>query len=284
MTASERAVRAALRAGRTQGIRVAEPVVVRDLTNVLVWLAPAPVVARVPVLFPLLRGPDWFVREVELAAFLARAGAPVVPPVTDMDPGPHDVDGFSVSLWRHVDHDPERFDAGAAGRSLRELHEALARYPARLPRYDRLDELRRLLDLLRPSAVASEGELDELRALRARLCAQPPASGERPLHGDAHLANILWTAAGPLWTDLENACSGPVEFDLACIAWRDRPGRDEALAAYGDYEAALVEQVTPALTLLLALWTVVVVERVGGDHARAEARRRIERALAYARR
>src|SRR5919202_1176327 len=272
---SERPLRAALAVARRLGLPADRPRVVRDLTNVLVHLEPAPVVARVPLTLARLRGRDWFATEVEVASFLARQGAPVAPPAGEVDPGPHEEDGLLVSLWRWVDHDPGRFDPGAAGRSLRELHEALARWPGELPPFDRLDEIGRLLGLLRPSEVASAEELEALRATHARRMREPRPWPGRPLHGDSHFANVLWTPAGPLWSDLENLCSGPVELDLACIAWRGLPGTPEALAAYGPYDPGVLAAVTPFLALLLAAWTIVVVERVPRPEAVAEAKRRI---------
>jgi aminoglycoside phosphotransferase (APT) family kinase protein len=278
---SREAIVAALDVARSLWIDCGEPVVVRDLTNVLVHLAPAPVVARVPLTLSLLRGRGWYAQEVELAAWLAREGAPVAAPATEVDPGPHEHGGFLVSLWRWVDHEPERFDPVAAGRSLRELHGALARYPGALPPFDRLDEIERLLDRLEPSPAASAEELARLRAAHARLAARPRPTAERPLHGDSHFRNLLWTAGGPLWGDLENACSGPVEFDLACLTWRGAPGTDEALTAYGPYDSALVQEVTPFLALLLAAWTIVIAQRVPSEGGVAEARRRVALATAY---
>lgn len=276
----ERPLRAALAVAARLGLPVDRPRVVRDLTNVLVHLEPAPVVARVPLTLSRLRGRDWFATEVQVAAFLAGEGAPVAPPSDAVDPGPHAEDGLLVSLWRWVDHDPERFDPGAAGSSLRELHDALARCPVELPSFDRLEEIGRLLDLLRPSEVASADELDALRAAHARRTREARPWPGRPLHGDSHLANVLWTPDGPLWSDLENLCSGPAEFDLACIAWRGKPGTDEALAAYGPFDPEVLAAVTPFLALLLAAWTIVVVERVPKAGGLAEAKRRIARATA----
>jgi aminoglycoside phosphotransferase (APT) family kinase protein len=276
--ATERALRAACAVARRQGLPADEPRIVRDVTNVLVHLAPAPVVARVPVTLARLRGPAWSRQVVELAAFLAEAGAPVAPPAAIVDPGPHAHDGFHVSFWAHVEHDPARFDPVAAGRSLRALHDALARYPGALEPCERSNEVRRLLDTLEPSAIVSSDELDALRAVRERLAGEA-ARARRPLHGDSHFNNILWSPDGPLWTDLENACSGPVEWDLACLAWRGAPGTDEALSAYGPYDRAEVERMTPHLALFLAAWTVVVVDRVPTESGIAEARRRIGYAL-----
>ena len=216
---TERAVAAVVAVAREQGLPVARLTVVRDLTNVLVHLEPAPVVARVPVTLARLREPAWFAEVLALARFLAEAGAPVAPPSDEVDPGPHAYDGLLVELWAHVDHDRERFDPAAAGGSLRELHDALGAWPGRLPAFDRLDEVGRLLDSLAPSQAVAADDLAMLHQAHARLSGEAVVPG-RPLHGDAHFRNFLWSPRGPLWTDLENACSGPVEYDLAAVVWR----------------------------------------------------------------
>lgn len=246
----------------------------RDLTNVIVHLAPAPVVARVQLTIAGMRGRDWGRAEMDAALFLAGAGAPIAPPAADVDPGPHEHDGLLVTFWRWIDHDPARADTRAAGRALRDLHAAFAGYDGELPTCDRLDEVRELLAASPPSP-----ELDELRALADRL---PPLDG-RPIHGDAHLRNVLWSPAGPLWSDLENVCRGPREYDLACIRFRPLPENDEALAAYGAYDEATLERALMYVTLFLAVVTPLVANRAGTDDAHAEAARRIERALRYAR-
>jgi hypothetical protein len=272
---------AALEVATAHGLPTRDAQVIRDATNVLVHLKPAPVIARVPLTLARLRDRAWFTEEVELASFLAQAGAPVVPPTENVDPGPHEHGLFLVSFWTHVGHDPERFDAPAAGRSLRELHQALQAFHRPLPAWERLDEVGRVLDLIQPSELVSPSELGALHAVRERLL-PPPELPQRPLHGDSHFRNLLWTSAGPLWTDLENACAGPVEYDLACLHWRDDPGTADALASYGAYDEVVVEQVTPYLVLFLAAWMILVVERAPSEGGRAEARRRIERALAHA--
>ena len=267
---------AALAVARAHDLPTDGARVVRDSTNLLVHLAPAPVVARVPLTFTLAREPAWFAQEVALAAWLADRGAPVARPAED--PGPHEHGGSLVTLWAYVDHDPAREDPAAAGRSLRALHEALADYPVQLPPCDRLSEVEDLLWRLSPSPLASQEELTALRAAAIRL--DPLPSGQA-LHGDVHLKNVLWSPDGPLWSDLENACSGPVEYDLASLMWRGMPGSEEALTAYGAHDPALVEAAQPALTLFLAAWTLVVASRVATPDALAMALRRVERALEY---
>ncbi|MDQ3822367.1 MAG: aminoglycoside phosphotransferase family protein, partial [Actinomycetota bacterium] len=140
---------------------------------------------------------------------------------------------------------------------------------------DRFDEVGRLLAELTPSELASEDDLRTLREAHARLRAEPVPDGP-PLHGDAHFRNVLWSPDGPLWSDLENACRGPVEYDLAALVWRDAPGTREALDAYGPYNAGLVERLVPFVSVFLAAWTIRVVERDPAPGHVAELRRRLD--------
>jgi Phosphotransferase enzyme family len=273
-----RAVDAALSLARGEGLRVDDPVVLRDLTNVLVRLDPSPVVARVPQTLSRLRGREWFELEVRAVSWLAKAGAPVAPPAAELDPGPHERDGFLVSFWQVVDHDANRFDAAEGGRALRALHAALANYPEELPSFDRLDEIGRLLDLLRPSVLISQEEIDGLQSVRALLVPRPPVL-LRPIHGDAHVGNVLWTPEGPRWTDFENLCAGPVEYDLACSSWRGRTQDAAALEAYGPHDERLRKLMEPYVALFLAPWTLTIVERHPSPGGVEEARRRVTRAL-----
>ena len=266
-------VDAALAIARTHGLPADRPRVLRDLTNVLVHLEPAPIVLRVQLTLGALRGPAWAETEMRVAQFLARAGAPIAPPTGDVDPGPHVHGGLIVTFWRFVEHDPARADPVLAGRSLRELHDTFDAYDGELPTCDRLDEVRRVLDDLPPTS-----RLAELRAFADRL---PPLEG-RPIHGDAHLRNILWTPDGPLWSDLENVCRGPREYDLACIRFRPLPETDQAITGYGDHDEEVVEGALVYVTLFLAAVTQLVARRGGAD-ARAEADRRVRHALRYAR-
>ena len=271
-------IEAALAVAREHGLRVDEPVVVRDLTNVVVRLDPSPIVARVPITLARLRGREWFELEIRAVAWLAAAGAPVAPPASAVDPGPHECDGLLVSFWEAIDHDPSRADAEAGGRSLRKLHEALVSLPEELPPFHRMDEISALLGLLRPSQLISQDEIDGLREVLALLAARP-LPPLRPLHGDAHLGNVLWSPDGPRWTDFENLCAGPVEYDLACTSWRSRPQDEGALVAYGQHDERLRDSMEPYLALLLAPWTVTIFERHPTPSGIEEARRRITRAL-----
>lgn len=265
------AVEAAVAVGRALGLSVDEPVLLRDVTNVLVHLAPSPVVARVPVTFARLRGRAWVEKELELVSGLQAAGLPVAGPTRDAPPGPHERDGFLVTLWDFVENDPgASLDGAAAGIGLRRIHDVLeGADPAGLDHYTRIEELGALLRTLH----LDPAELDVLR--RGLDAAEEVVAGIdaplQPVHGDAHLANVLRTPHGPVWSDFENVCLGPRELDLAGLTIRAVHGGletarleppDAALAAYGDHDPDLVRKLIPVHALFLAAWTYALAERV----------------------
>ena len=233
---SESAVRAAVEVAAEHGLRSDDPVVLRDAWHVLVHLRPVPLVARVSSGRPYPQGPpeDDVIRELAVASHAARAGAPVVPPSGLLAPGPHRQGGHVVTFWQYVE--PKReVEPVAAGQGLRAIHDALADYEGELP-FLHTDDLARITESLEPSA-----DVELLRELGLR---QP--AGREALHGDAHLANCL---PGPLWHDFETACRGPRELDLAALALSAQVRADDAsriaLEAYGDHDAALLDECLP---------------------------------------
>jgi Phosphotransferase enzyme family len=238
---SESAVRAAVAVARAQGVLCSEPVVLRDAWHFLVHLAPSPIVARASTSLDWPGGPseDDVVRELAVASHAARGGAPVVPPTDEIDPGPHRQDGHVVAFWRYVEPSGE-VDAAAAGRGLRAIHDALADYDGPLPAIAHPDDVSEMLD-----SLESSPDVELLRGIMSRRL---DLDGQA-LHGDAHLWNCLPTACGPLWHDFETACRGPREYDLAALALHGLTHGDarsrEALAAYGDHDAELLQALVP---------------------------------------
>ena len=254
---SEPAVAAAVAVARSQGVPCEQPFVLRQAWHVLVHLAPSRVVARVSsgVPFPERPKPEDVVRELHVARHAVRAGAPVIPPTEEPDPGPHYQGAHIVTFWRYVSRRGEA-DPRSAGRGLRLIHEALLDYagPA-LPPAGHGDEVNEML-----AAVQDSADVELLRTLASR----PPSLDGQALHGDAHLDNVLPARERLYWHDLESACRGPREYDLAALMLRDRrcggdaPAR-AALAAYGPYDADLLDALVPVYaawvyaSLLLAL-------------------------------
>ena len=261
--------------GRELGLRVDEARELGSWSNHVVHLAPSPVVARIATLTSRIRpGGDWLDDELAVCAWLADRGAPVLPPTDACDPGPHEWNGYRMTLWPYVDPvEPEPAEAGA---ELRELHELLVEYPRSLRSWDPLPEVEAIAAYLERAGAA--GDAAALRELGA-AAAVPPVH-ERPIHGDAHLGNVL----GPrLWGDWEDVCRGPVEWDVATLQAAGRvfgdsdSARAAAVAAYGEHDEALVEELLPLRILFVTAWGAV------GALDHTQRRERLDRRLAWLR-
>jgi hypothetical protein len=235
VTRSHRPERRALEAARLValdlGLDSPDARVLSAGSNVLVHLHPAPVVARVMTGTAVLHDDpeEWLTREVAVGRFLGERGL-AVPPTDLLPPGPHVRDGLWLTLWRFVGH--ERSDgmaAAALGARLGELHRALADYTGELaPLSSVRDWLAMLID-----------KLGDAGPLRSELDALSPGVFEptgQPLHGDMSVSNLLRTEDGLLWNDLEDVCTGPVEWDLAGLVTSVR-----ARGANDEYVEALID-------------------------------------------
>ncbi|MEA2219413.1 MAG: hypothetical protein QOJ35_2039 [Solirubrobacteraceae bacterium] len=281
MTAlSARALRAAIAVAARHGVRCDEPEIMHDAGNLLVHLLPAPVVARVSTVTALARDGDaWFAREVAVAGHLAAAGAPVVAPSPELEPGPHRHDGLLLTFWTYVDQAGRAMDAHEAGRRLRECHDALASFPAALPRWAVLDEAQAALERLAGDGALDDGDAALLRGagelVRARVAEL--ALPLQALHGDAHLHNVVNGPDGPLWNDFEDTFCGPRAWDLGCLhATALAFGRDPrpvaaAQAGYGDgLDDATLAAFVDARRFQGTVWSVIMAreqpERSGRMH------------------
>src|SRR5262249_29395260 len=179
------AIDAAVAVAREHGLRVEEPVVLRDRLNVLIHLRPAPVVARVAGTIARVRpGDDWLRPELAGAAWLADAGAPVVAPSAELPPGPHHHEGRVLSFWTYIE-DRGPADPAAAGAALRDVHEALRGFDGALPAFGLVTEAEALLALVAAEELIDSGTAhalhDRIEELRTLLV--PLRGPVQPLHG-----------------------------------------------------------------------------------------------------
>lgn len=229
----ERAVAAALAVGKRLGLKVEEPKVLASFYSVRVELKPSPVVARVPTWTAALRDPvaPWLAREIAVTRFLAEQGVPVVAPTTEVNPGPHEEDGLSVTLFQKVDVEPgDPAPPAVFGKMLGELHAALRRYRGDLPLMaPPANDIPVAIRLLADEGKVTAGDLSamELEYERLRPALEAPSGALQPLHGDAHPGNLIRTPSGWVWNDFEDVCRGPIAWDLASLLLSD-----EAVAAY----------------------------------------------------
>ncbi len=248
-----RAVSAATAAGTELGLRVDEPRVLYDVFSVIVHLAPAPVVVRVPTVVPpsYSTAPEAQTAqqraELAVTGWLADRGYPVVRPSPLVPREPVRRDGFSMTFWQFVEQIPD------AEPDMRNRIEQTARLHAALRHYDACDlgfwapfgtyipeglaELKRLPDLI--------GEADLERAQQEWAVIAPiltsrkafeaafPGVELQPIHGDAPYHNMISTPGGELWSDFELITVGAVESDLAFVGPEDLATYDAAAARLG---------------------------------------------------
>jgi len=270
-----RAVAAAAKVAESHGIRNVQPTVLAERYAVRVHLRPAPLVARVSTYTALLRHPidAWLTRELEVTRFLHGRGAPVVPPSDLLPAGPHLQDGFAISFWSYVTPVSDDVPAPeAAGRMLAELHGALRDYPGELPLLaPPLNDIPRgLARLERMPQVIAESDVSMLRRVADRLlpAVEDSTSSIQPLHGDAHVYNLIPSTRGLLWNDFEDACRGPVAWDLTTLS----DPENKMLAAYpGAPPAETVEAYRRVRLLHATVWVLALLPEVDewAVHARS---------------
>jgi Ser/Thr protein kinase RdoA (MazF antagonist) len=207
------AVAAALSTASSLGLTVDDAVVLSNSNRVTLRLRPDDVLARVA---PVARQVAQL--EVELAQRLAQRGCPVAALDPRVAPQVHARDGFVITLWTYYEPGatPGISPADYAG-ALAGLHAGLRQLEIAAPHVtDRIDSARQLVAHRdrTPALAEADRELlaDTLERLR-RVIDQ--RGGAQLLHGEPHPGNVLATPKGPLFIDLETACRGPVEFDLA---------------------------------------------------------------------
>lgn len=229
---AERARRAATAIATELGGEVHEVVDLQDSNRLTVRLLPCDTVARIGP--TELGGADV---EVERAARLTEAGAPVGPLDRRFPARVHRRDGFDVTLWTFLPSLPRpAVPALEYAHALADLHAALR--AADLPAPSLTERVGSALALLRdpertPALPAADREL--LLTVLTDLSAAVTSRGEQQtLHGEPHPGNLIDTPDGPRFIDLETLCRGPGEFDLAhapADVSAHYPGADPALLA-----------------------------------------------------
>lgn len=230
---TRRAAAAALRASVDLGLRAERATVLHDVFSVVVHLEPEPVVARVPVVLTAAATPEdqrrRQQRELDVAAWLASRGVPVVRPAAQVPRAPVERDGFGMTFWELADLAADHAPYHGVGLSFSaELHARLVDYPHPLPFLAAFNHgLPGLLARLEPGSLLTVDDIDRARrefdTLRTVLAdagtfsAAFPGVTVQPLQGDAPSHNVIRAKSGILFSDFEDACVGPAEWDVAML-------------------------------------------------------------------
>lgn len=228
------------------------------------------------------QGTEWFARENAIAQHLTENGAPVIPLHADLPPGPHEHLGYPMNFWQFVTRVEAAPDPSEIGRTLRQCHDVMSRFAEPLPHLAIIIES---LDILRERELFPEDIQEMLRKHLARSIEALSHRPQQPLHGDAHMGNLMNTTQGLLWTDWEDTFSGPVEWDVASIIWnaqileRDPGTVRDICEAYGEAGGVIDEETLHhcliARAAVITAWYPILYP-VPNEERREKLQRRIE--------
>jgi Ser/Thr protein kinase RdoA (MazF antagonist) len=273
LTVAAAAARAAVSVAAHLGVACDEPVVLADGANVIVYLSPSPVVAKVAASTPAVRadGAAWLQRELDVAVYLARACIPVLVPSGEVPATVYRGDGHVMSFWTYRRLDADVFpDEATVGSMLRDLHAALRSFPGSPPVLAPLGDIPAFL--ARPQTLLSAADVAILTETFSRLMEElaPTSKPGQVLHGDAGVSNLRAADGEWVWYDFEDTCWGPVAWDLAATTASPRLDRARILTAYGDpVDAAQLDTCEKLRRLNLTIWYALYAERLPECRPRA---------------
>lgn len=199
---------------RDVGLDGTDAVLLRHGENAVYRLIHHPVVARIA------RHADVPRREVAVAAWLARSDLAAVR-VCDAPDQLLVVDGRIITWWDLIVESPEAPTFEDLASVLRRLHDLPPPTTTSLPIFDPMPRV--LGRLTAAGANVAESDREFLAGRRAELCAAYESLSfeleDGPIHGDAHLGNLMRREDGTVvLIDLEAFAWGPREWDASVFA------------------------------------------------------------------
>ncbi|MBK7329717.1 MAG: aminoglycoside phosphotransferase family protein [Dehalococcoidia bacterium] len=241
------AVEAAKSVASALGLRAEDALLLHNSNRIAVRFLPCDVLARVGP--ARTHGAD-FGFELEVSRRLAASGAPCGEPDPRVAPRTYERDGFAITFWTYYEPVSPETSPPDFAQALHRLHAGLRKMTLPTPHFtDRVEEAQSLVGdpVLTPELRAADRELlaNALRTLRTAVVQR--GSKEQLLHGEPHPGNLLNTRDGPLFIDLQTACRGPVEFDVAHAP-------DAVVAHYPNLDTELVDQCRLLKLAMVAAW------------------------------
>jgi hypothetical protein len=240
------AVAAAISTASALGLSADEATVLHVSNRITMRLLPDDVLARVAL--PTHQAAAF---EVGLAERLAATSSPVAPLDPRVAPRVYERDGFTITLWTY--YEPQRageLSPATYADALSRLHVGMQDVDLTTPHFtDRVTEAQELIASRDRTPELGDADRDLLVNTFGRVMPAIAARGasEQLLHGEPHPGNLLNTTNGPLFIDLETACRGPVEFDLAHVPI-------EVSECYGGIDHALLDRCRVLVLAMTAAW------------------------------
>jgi Ser/Thr protein kinase RdoA (MazF antagonist) len=258
-----RAVAAARSTASALGLRADEATVLHVSNRLALRLQPADVLARVAL--PTHEAAAF---EIGLAERLAATDSPVALLDPRVSPRVYERDGFTITFWTYYESQPAReLSPGHYADALSRLHRGMQHVDVTTPHFThRVRDAQLLVGSHDRTPDLGEADRELLENTFARLMPAITGRGaaEQLLHGEPHPGNVLNTKDGPLFIDLETACHGPIEFDLAHVP-------KEVSDCYAGTDHHLLEDCRVLVLAMIAAWLSDAADRFpGGSEAAAE--------------
>ena len=241
-----RAITASTALGSELGLAVDDVMVVCNSNKLALRLLPCDVFARVA-----FSGREAFQLEIEVARRLTESGSPVARLDTRVEPRVYERDGFALTLWRYWEQSSVELSASSYAKALGRLHAGLAHVDVVAPHFsERVREARRLVGSRASTPLLHDSDRELLLRTLQQSCGrriEERSSREQLLHGEPHPGNVLRTAEGLLFCDLETCCRGPVEFDLAHVP-------EAVCDAYPGADRELIQECRRLVIAMVAAW------------------------------
>ena len=213
----DRALAATMSVASGLGLSVDGATVIQNSNRLAVRLVPCDVLARVAA--PVRRNHEVAAFELEMARRFEQTDSPVGVLEPRVEPRVYLRDGFAITLWTLYEPVPvSDITSAEYARALEHLHAGMRQLDADAPHFtDRVDEAETIVRDRSRSPELSDADrmllANSLRSLRRDIVER--SADEQLLHGEPHVGNLLKTAGGVRFIDLETCCYGPVEFDIA---------------------------------------------------------------------
>ncbi len=158
--------------------------------------------------------------ELNIAIWLAQNGVPGVEP-RHIELGVLEHQGYPVTFWNFIDQHEIQPTAEDLGLLIRHIHQLKAPDTFTLPTFVAMPKIEHRLESFRGLFEDDDIEFIRIRkqSIESNLSEIDSALGWGPIHGDAHLGNLMRDRSGiTRIIDYGDFCIGPREWDICALA------------------------------------------------------------------
>ncbi|BET50158.1 aminoglycoside phosphotransferase family protein [Kitasatospora aureofaciens] len=197
----------------------------------------------VPVIVRVARGREWLPtarKEVAVSRWLVGEGFSAARIVENLEQ-PLLIDGYPVTFWHQIVEGDRKPDYGELGAVLRDLHTLPIPAGLELPRFQPFDKQELRIDRAQIPEDDRSFLRKRWRELQDRYAELRFETAKGPVHGDAHVQNLIVDDRGQvILIDFEAFCYDHPEWDLMVTAvehhslgWQSDEQYADFVSAYG---------------------------------------------------